>query len=100
MTYSYQYAKRHGYRSTLHNPYKFRYKVEKNGTFSADVPSLLDGIRFWTARQGGGVEYTPGIGSGTLDLVSLQRRYDEIVRAREDMIQQEVRGVFIPTNYR
>lgn len=95
MTYSYQYARRHGYKSTLYNPFEFRYILEKNGTFRADIPKL--GFKWKKLGEPG---YHPGLRNNSFDLVSLQSRYEEIMRARAADIQQEVRGFFIPAYYR
>lgn len=95
MTYSYQYAKRHGYRSVLYNPYRFRYRLENNGTFSAEVPSRLGGIRSWRRLADGGAEYVPGLGLAAFDLAALYNRYDAIVRRQEALNQHEALGFFI-----
>lgn len=49
MTYSYQYARRHGFVTTLSNPFKYRYILDKEGKFRRDTTNDPD-IDFWLNR--------------------------------------------------
>ena len=42
MTYSYQYARRHGYATILSNPFKYRYVKDVEGKFRRDTAGELN----------------------------------------------------------
>lgn len=84
MTYSYQYARRHGYVSNVSNPFKYRYKLTPKGSFVIETKECrLDGARYWK-NLNGDVVYSPGREGTPFDIVSLQSRYEEIMRVTRE----------------
>lgn len=56
MTYSYQYARRHGYTTNLSNPFKYRYILDKEGKFKRDTKDDIDpwlecGYKIWRSER-------------------------------------------------